>query len=341
MEVAATSVGDDLRPALERSVRSIAEHVLAVAWPTSPVAAESQAVHLRQINGQRRPNELIRATATASDRADTIGARTPPLLRQADAAAHERAVRRIVRQLVHYPLAMLHRTDADAPDFLYRSWPSKLSPRAIARSQGSDEPTIEWLPGVPGALLSFSALVRPLIELAFVRDVASWNALDTAESRLHAHLSGAEREPWPAGLKEELPAVQAGGASTTPTVGASALGTLQIDHFLPWVRSTPTASPISCLRARATTPRRVTCSPLPDTCWRWLSPATGTCRTSHRYGRSDGPAGPAERSNASLRTRVPRSRSFSVMRANSNSSPRTRGGGHPRRYPARRASHVA
>lgn len=237
MDAAATSVGEDLHPASELPVRSVAEHVLDVAWPhVVPFAVEHDAVHLRQINGRRRPNELVRATASARHRADALGARTPRQLRQADPSTYERAVSRIVRQLVRYPLALLQRTDADAPDFLYHSWPSEGSPTAIARSQGRDEPTIVWLPGVPGALLRFSALLRPLIELAFVRDVARWNTLDTAESRLHAHLFGAEREPWPTGLKEELLAVQDRRCFYDPDGRRLSPRDLQIDHFLPWVR---------------------------------------------------------------------------------------------------------
>jgi hypothetical protein len=237
MDAAATSVGEDLHPTRELSVRSVAEHVLAVAWPhVVPFAVDHDAVQLRQIKGQGGPNELIQATASARHRADAIGARTPRQLQQADGSAHERAVSRIVRQLVRYPLALLQRTDADAPDFLYRSWPAERSPTAIARSQGRDEAMIVWLPGVPGALLRFSALLRPLIEVTFVRDVARWNALDTTESRLHAHLFGAEREPWPARLKEELLAVQDRRCFYDPEGRRLRPDDLQIDHFLPWVR---------------------------------------------------------------------------------------------------------
>ena len=237
MDAVATSVGEDMQPAPELSVRSVAEQVLAVAWPHMvPFAIESHAVQLRQINGRKRPNELIEATATARRRADAIGARTPPQLRQADASAHKAAIDRIVRQLVRYPLALLQRTDADSPDFLYRSWPPERTPTAIARLQGRDEPSVMWLPGVPSALLRFSALLRPLIELAFVRDVAHWNALGTAESRLHAHLFGADRQAWPMGLKDELLTVQDRRCFYDPEGRRLRPEDLQVDHFLPWAR---------------------------------------------------------------------------------------------------------
>lgn len=237
MDAAAASVGEDLHPARELSVRSVAEHVLAVAWPhVVPFATERHAIRLRQMNDRRRSNELVQATAAARHRADAIGARTPRQLRQADAAAHETAITRIVRQLVRYPLALLQRTDADAPDFLYRSWPQECTPTAIAQLQGRDTPTIVWLPGVPEALLRFSALLRPLIELAFVRDVARWNDLDTAESRLHLHLFGAVRGAWPVGLKEELLAAQDRRCFYDPEGRRFRPEDLQIDHFLPWAR---------------------------------------------------------------------------------------------------------
>lgn len=237
MDATAASVGEDLHPARELSVRSVAEHVLTVAWPhVIPFAIERDAILLRQMNDQRRSNELVHATAAARQRADAIGARTSRQLRQADAAAHEAAVTRIERQLVRYPLALLQRTDADAPDFLYHSWPQERTPRAIARWQGRNESTIVWLPGVPEALLRFSALLRPLIELAFVRDVARWNALDTAESRLHAHLFGTQRSALPVGLKEELLVLQDRRCFYDPEGRRLRPEDLQVDHFLPWVR---------------------------------------------------------------------------------------------------------
>jgi hypothetical protein len=237
MDAAAESVGEDLHPARELPVHLVANHVLAVAWPhVVPFGIEHRAVRLRQMNDQRRHNELVQATAEARDRADAIGARTPRQLRQMDAPAHDGAVTRIVRQLVRYPLALLQRTDADAPDFLYSSWPPERTPTAIARLQRRDEPTIVWLPGVPDALLRFSPLLRPLVELAFVRDVARWNALDTAESRLHAHLFGAERDAWPPRLKEELLAVQDRRCFYDPEGPRLRPEGLQIDHFLPWAR---------------------------------------------------------------------------------------------------------
>lgn len=237
MDAAASSVGEDLRPAAELPVAAVAEHVLAVAWPhVVPFATGRNAVRLRQMNDHRRSNELVQAVMDARRRADALGARTPHQLRQRDPSGHEAALKRIGRQLVRYPLALLQRTDADAPDFLYRSWPQERSPRAIARFQGRDEATVVWLPGVPEALLRFSALLRPLIELAFVRDVARWNELDTAESRLHAHLFGAERAAWPAGLKEELLASQDRRCFYDPDGPRLRPEDLQIDHFLPWVR---------------------------------------------------------------------------------------------------------
>jgi hypothetical protein len=237
MDAAAASVGEDLRPARELSVRSVAEHVLDVAWPhVVPFAIERDAIHLRQMNDQRRDNELVQASKEARHRADAIGARTSRQLRQADATIHEAAISRIERQLVRYPLALLQRTDADAPDFLYHSWPHERTPTAVARLQGRDEPTIVWLPGAPEALLRFSALLRPLIELAFVRDVARWNDLDTAESRLHAHLFGAARNALAAEVKEELLDVQDRRCFYDPEGQRQRPEDLQVDHFLPWAR---------------------------------------------------------------------------------------------------------
>ena len=237
IDATAASVGSDLRPATELPVRAVAEHVLAVAWPhVVPFAVDDNAVDLRQMNDPSRDNVLIEATTAAFRRADETGARTPRQLLQKDAGSYHDAVDRILRQLVRYPLALLQRTDADAPDFLFKSWPEQRTPGAIARLQDRDEPSILWLPDVPGALLRFTALLRPLIELAFVRDVARWNSLDTAEARLRTHLFGAEREVWPNGLKEELLSVQDRRCFYDPQGPRVRPEDLQIDHFLPWSR---------------------------------------------------------------------------------------------------------
>lgn len=237
IDAAAASVDHTLQPAAEVPVRAVAEQVLVLAWPhVVAFAVEDGAVRLRQMNDPRRDNELVAATASARRRAEALGARTPRQLQQADGAAYAEAVSRIVRQLVRYPLALLQRTDADAPDLLYRSWPKERSPAAIAELQGRDEAMVRWLPGATGALLRFSSLLRPLIELAFVRDVARWNGLDTAEARLQAHLFGADRPGWPTGLKEELLAVQDRRCFYTPEGPRLRPEQLQIDHFLPWSR---------------------------------------------------------------------------------------------------------
>lgn len=236
LDATAASVGDDLRPAAELPVRTVAEQVLTISWPhVVPFHLADRVVPLRQMN-DGRPNALLRATATARERADVIGARTPRQLRAADPSAHTQAITELTTQLVRYPLALLQRTDVDAPDLLYRSWPEQRSPAAVAALQGRDEPCILWLPGVPGDLLRFSALLRPLIELAFVRDVARWNTLDTAESRLQTHLFGADRQAWPAGLKEELLSAQDRRCFYDPDGRRLRPEELQVDHFLPWSR---------------------------------------------------------------------------------------------------------
>ncbi len=237
LDATAASVGEDLHPTPELAVRTVSEHVLAVAWPhVAPFTVDDDTIHLRQMNDSRRPNALIEATATARHRANALGARTPRQLHRRDPSAHEQAVARITRQLVRYPLALLQRTDVDAADFLFASWPPEQSPTAVALLQGRDEPTIVWMPGAASAVLRFNSLLRPLIELALVRDIARWNGLDTTESRLHTHLFGAQRATWPKGLKEELLAAQDRRCFYDPNGGRVRPEDLQVDHFLPWAR---------------------------------------------------------------------------------------------------------
>lgn len=236
MDAAAASVGDDLRPAAELPVERVGEHVLEIAWPhVVPFAQGARAEPLHQTSG-RRPNVLIEATRGAREHADRLGVRSPRQLAAAAPTAHRQAVTAIVRQLVRFPLALLQRTDREAPDFLYASWPQERSPARLAREQGRATPVLRWHEGAAEALIRFAPLLRPLVESALVRDVAAWNGLDTTEERLREHLFGAERAAWPQGLKEELLEVQDRRCFYDPDGPRQRPEALQIDHFLPWSR---------------------------------------------------------------------------------------------------------
>jgi hypothetical protein len=136
---------------------------------------------------------LLDAVASARTMAEVEGVRSATQLRTAAPDAFGESVARITGQLVKYPLALLQPIGEGTPDFLFRSWPAERSVSRVARDQGAVEPMIHWLPGAAAALVRYAALVRPLIEVELVRDVARWNGLDTEEERLRAHPFGATR----------------------------------------------------------------------------------------------------------------------------------------------------
>lgn len=89
------------------------------------------------------------------------------------------------------------------------------------------------IPGVADRLVVLGALLRPLIELHWTRDVARWTWVPTENDRLRAHLFGADRLSFPMALRRGLTEIQEGRCFYCGELLGSRV---EIDHFLAWSR---------------------------------------------------------------------------------------------------------
>lgn len=110
---------------------------------------------------------------------------------------------------VRYPIPLLQVVGTRVLPFLYEvDWPEGTSVTTLRR-EGRDR--VRFLDGVADRLVVLGPLLRPLIELQWARDVARWTGVSTEDDRLHAHLFGTDRVPFPAALREGLAQLQDGG----------------------------------------------------------------------------------------------------------------------------------
>jgi hypothetical protein len=82
-------------------------------------------------------------------------------------------------------------------------------------------------------VIRLAPLLRPLVELHWVRMVADLNCLGLVEDDLRRHLFGAERVAFPFALRRGLIELQNGRCFYCPSPLASPGA---VDHFVPWSR---------------------------------------------------------------------------------------------------------
>jgi 5-methylcytosine-specific restriction endonuclease McrA len=93
--------------------------------------------------------------------------------------------------------------------------------------------SIRFKPGTGDALVRLAPLVRPLVELHWVREVARRNHIAQEEQHLYRHLFGVQRTGFPGKLRDGLIGLQGGACFYC---GQPLSGTSPIDHFIPWAR---------------------------------------------------------------------------------------------------------
>jgi hypothetical protein len=150
-------------------------------------------------------------------------------LRPAD---HVQPVLDVVEWTVaRYPLVRLQTVDGVPTPFLYDlEWGEGVT---LARLTASGAAKVRLRPNAGDQLIRLSPLIRPLVELHWVRMVAGLNGLALMENDLRRHLFGAERVAFPAPLRRDLMELQNDSCfyCADKLSGASA-----VDHFVPWSR---------------------------------------------------------------------------------------------------------
>ncbi|HMR94952.1 MAG TPA: hypothetical protein PKE05_05400 [Microthrixaceae bacterium] len=90
---------------------------------------------------------------------------------------------------------------------------------------------MRFRPGAGDRPLRLAPLLRPAIELNWVRMVAAINRLDLESDRLHAHMFGATRSTFPDRLQSELRELQ---DDCCGHCGDRLRSRVEADHFVPW-----------------------------------------------------------------------------------------------------------
>lgn len=211
--------------------RDLARLVLEIYYPQARVYVASDGIEreLRQITMKGSPP--LRAVLRLRLHGDAAGCRNVGEVRHRLPAEYRRALDAVEETFVRYPIPLLQVVGTRLRPFLYEvDWPEGTSVATLRRA-GRD--SVRFLDGVADRLVVLGPLLRPLIELHWVRDVARWTGVSTENDRLRAHLFGTDRVAFPVALRDGLAELQAGGCfyCGSPLTRAS-----QVDHFLAWSR---------------------------------------------------------------------------------------------------------
>jgi 5-methylcytosine-specific restriction endonuclease McrA len=219
------------------TTRQLAMKVVELYWPQVAPFADSGGI-LRQTRG--RPDQRATILARVEQLRDAAAAAMPgtPTVRRAEVElgeAYRRCVDEVEWTLIRYPLVLLQRVGGEDTRFLYEIfWDERVREGAVRRYQRGERDAFDnailFRPGVPQLLVQLNGLLRPLIHQQWAADVARINQLD--ETRLHAHLFGAERRALTA-LRAPLLELQRGLCFYCCREVRT---TAEVDHFLPWSR---------------------------------------------------------------------------------------------------------
>jgi 5-methylcytosine-specific restriction endonuclease McrA len=211
------------------SILDLADRVIELYWPQVRTYGDHGV--LRQSTQSRAL--ILTEVMTLQARAAQLGARTTGGLQRLDPESYQGARHRVALTLARQPLPALQTpsgvTQAHVP-FLYDdSWLGYSISRSTLAARAW---TLELLPGVADGLVRLGGLLRPVVERAWIDDVARHNHLAPEHELLTGFLFGAERSSLlrAAAVLRELEGSRCFYCGTA--VGAGA----QVDHFLPWAR---------------------------------------------------------------------------------------------------------
>ncbi len=205
--------------------RVLARRVVELYWPQ---VRPYEASVLRQSSQPR----AVTVEAVAALRGRT-GAPTLDLAERADPAATEHCLQAVELNLVQMPLGKLQRpsgTGTDYPRFLYddEAFHERVTPRQLEKAPLE----VRLRPGVGDWLVALGGLLRPVVELHWVRDVARFSRVALPEESLREFLFGATRTAL-TGLVPGLTDLQSGACFYCER---PLRGRVHVDHFLPWSR---------------------------------------------------------------------------------------------------------
>ncbi len=219
------------------STRTIARHVAALYWPQlRPFPAPSGELDLRQITN-KSPATLSAMRVAFNERPDARSFEDAEA--QLTFELVEPVLDLIELTVARYPPLRLQTIDGVSSPFTYDvAWDervtlSRLRAGAVIELRERAGAVIELRERAGDQLIRLAPLVRPLVELHWVRMVADLNRLGLVEDDLRRHLFGAERVAFPFALRRGLLELQEGRClyCSSPLASSGA-----VSHFVPWSR---------------------------------------------------------------------------------------------------------
>jgi 5-methylcytosine-specific restriction endonuclease McrA len=209
--------------------RVIARRVAELYWPQlRPFPLPVGAVELRQIT--MKSSTVVTAVRRALQELPGVGT-----WRQAEEHLAPDRVAEVLDVVelafARDPLVRLQTVDGVSDPFIYDiDWDARVT---LRRLQGGEGGLVVMRPGAGDQLIRLAPLLRPLVELHWVRMVANINQLDLREEDLRRHLFGAQRVAFAPDLRHGLAELQEGRCFYCPDPLAARTA---VDHFVPWSR---------------------------------------------------------------------------------------------------------
>lgn len=220
------------RAPAELHTREIARHVLRRYLPhvRGYLAFDaSDPIVLRQIT--TRNSAVLGAVLRLHLVGQEYGHRDFRGLETAHPTEFARCLDEVEKTFARYPVRLLQVVGSEYRPFLYDiDWSEHVSLASLHAAGGG---LVQFRPGASDELVRLAPLVRPLIELHWVRMVAAINELDVEGERLRGHLFGVDRTGFPPGVRSGLRELQDGCCFYC---GARLTNRSEIDHFVPWSR---------------------------------------------------------------------------------------------------------
>jgi len=232
IDACATNADAAGRAPTELHTREIARHVLRLYLPhvRSYLAhGDDEPMLLRQITNKN--SAVLGAILRLHLVGEQTRHRTPESLELHHPSEFRRCLDEVERTFARYPLRLLQVVGNENRPFLYDiDWAESVSLTALHADGGG---IVRFRPGAGDELVRLAPLLRPLIELHWVRMVAALNKVDIEGEQLRSHLFGADRTAFPAALRSGLSELQDGRCFYC---GNRFTNRSEVDHFVPWSR---------------------------------------------------------------------------------------------------------
>lgn len=213
------------------STRLLAERALELYYPQTRSYTDRFGVAHQPRQIAMKQAAVLTAIEQLRTKAEVRGCRGLGDVQRRLPADYERTLTAVEETFVRYPIPLLQMVGAKLVPFLYPAdWPEGASLKSVRRD-GLDR--IRLFPGVADRLVTLGPMLRPLIEIHWVRDVARWSQIAVEDELLHSHLFGRTRASFPRPLTDGLRELQDNRCFYCYN---RLTNRVYVDHFLPWSR---------------------------------------------------------------------------------------------------------